>query len=37
MQLTGCLCLCSIKYTNGDEEELDLNEVIDEGHMSLLT
>jgi hypothetical protein len=27
----------NIKYTNGDEEELDLNEVIDEGHMSLLT
>ena len=30
-------CACRIQYTSGEIEELDLEEIIREGHMSLIT
>ena len=29
--------MCRIQYTSGEIEELDLEEIIREGHMSLIT
>ena len=31
------ITLCRIQYTSGEIEELDLDEIIREGHMSLIT
>ena len=35
-KLVTCGC-CRIQYTSGEIEELDLQEIIREGHMSLIT
>jgi hypothetical protein len=36
-RLTEHMHLCRIQYTSGEIEELDLDEIIREGHMSLIT
>ena len=36
-RLTEHMQLCRIQYTSGEIEELDLDEIIREGHMSLIT
>ncbi len=36
-RLKACWMSCRVQYTSGEFEELDLEETIREGHMSLIT
>lgn len=34
--VTWFMCLCRVQYTSGEVEELNLEEIITDGHMSIL-